>query len=116
MNEFWDEIPENTGTLTIQFTRLVIPGWGRFANPSFCRSNVAYWALHGENLAPSIFALDSLRRIASAILGPVELETDNAYALARPVWNETCAVAWFNASLAGKSSIRLQAVTERCLR
>src|SRR3954469_16241576 len=71
----------------IRFSKLRLPGWSFMSNPTFCDSYIAYWGLHGaaNDLTVSIYNLVTDTPVASRVVGPVSLETDNEAYLPEPI-------------------------------
>lgn len=106
--ETWEQAVVGPSGKNVGFVPLRIPDWDHFANPSFCGGYIAYWGFQGHTLVPSIYDVSAGRRTTSRSLGVVTMETDDAYFLATPEWNESCGVASFDGRPVEKQTTRLR--------
>jgi hypothetical protein len=93
----------------IRFSKLRLPAWSFMSNPTFCDSYIAYWGLHGgaNELTVSIYNLVTDTPVASRVVGPVSLETDDEAYLPAPIWDGNCSTALFDGRPVHKDKIDL---------
>ena len=111
----WDRMTREPDG-SIRFEPLVLPRWTFLANPAFCGTLVAYWAVEddvedgaGERsiLRPTVFDLARWSIVQAGSLGSVELRTDWEGFLETPVWNATCDTAAFDGEPVSRDKTKL---------
>lgn len=78
-------------------SRLTLPELNEFSNPTWCGRLGAYWGLGGDGNYSLVLAdLKSGKLVARALIGPLDLETDDELHLAPATWSKDCKVATFS--------------------
>jgi hypothetical protein len=77
-------------------TQLSLPELNEFSNSTWCGGLGAYWGRDGDgNYSLVLVDLNSGKLVARALVGPLQLETDDEWHLASATWSKDCEAATF---------------------